>query len=72
MKINFIKVGCENKSWSEEMETIDEVAIQRSIKKNGGLASQGISFNLNRAGTGTIYSGYHAVGLIEIEKEKTK
>ncbi len=73
MIIKFIDVGRERKSWAFETERIDYNQIFSSIKKNGGLISRGIDFDLDEeSGTGVIFAGDRAVGKIEIEKEKGK
>lgn len=73
MIIKFIDVGRRKKSWTLETERIKDGEIFSSIKKNGGLISKGIDFDLDEeTGTGVIFAGERAVGKILIEKEKTK
>jgi len=73
MIIKFMDVGRERKTWTLETERIDYNQILSSIKKNGGLISKGIDFDLDEEkGTGVIFAGDRAVGKILIEKEKSK
>jgi hypothetical protein len=58
--INFIEVGRNNLSWSDQFKTLTHSLIVKFIKKRGALMSQDIELDFE---TGTVYvGGFRSVG----------
>jgi len=77
MRLLFSNVGRKKRTWIldvNEDSGLFEDQIDKSIRKNGGLLSRDVDFDIDLDdGRGTIFAGFHKVGditvLIEQEAE---
>lgn len=68
MKVKFINVGRENKTWAAEFKEGKDRKIEHWILRQLGkaLVSNNVSFYIDEDGTGKVFAGFHTVGELEV------
>lgn len=67
MKIKFINVGREEKSWESNIPALTPINIKSQVNKHVGFSSEEILFSLDKeTDSGRIYCNYFVIGWFEI------
>ena len=68
MKVEFIDVGMNKKSWSAEISDLFHEELFKEVKKNGDIMSQNIDFTYdNETNSGqVIVGGFRIVGTFKV------
>ena len=75
MLVEFLNVGRDKKSWTEELKSLTENTLRASVRKNHALASRDVEFGVSDVGwppSGTvIVGGMRAVGTWRVVPEES-
>jgi hypothetical protein len=68
VSVAFADVGRGKRSWIAELPAFTEAALERQVRKNGGLASRGIEVQLVSETEGVVLvGGFRVVGRFSIQ-----
>jgi hypothetical protein len=66
--VEFLRVGCDTKSWSATVPSLSDASLIRAIKANHALASKSIEFDWEEDGktAGILVGGSRLVGIVRV------